>query len=201
MKPARVIIFAKAPQPGRVKTRLHAALGPNGAAELAARMLMRTLNAALQADVAQVELCASPAVHDPAWGVIALPAGIQCSVQGDGDLGERMERAATRCLDEGAIPVLIGTDCIEMCAPLIDRAIERLHTHDAIIHPTCDGGYALLGLHRPAPSVFRDIAWSTAQVATLTLQRLGALGWNVCVAETLHDVDEPADLNLLPPDF
>ena len=193
-----IIVFAKAPQAGRVKTRLIPALGPEGAAQLAREMLERTLSAALAAGCGTVELCADPPPQDAAWSAIALPAGLQLAAQGEGDLGQRMSRAAQRALRHAQRVVLIGTDCVEMSPSLLRAAAEALDQADVFMHPTADGGYALLGLKRFDPALFTGIAWSTATVAQETRARCVALGWTLLEGASLHDIDEPADLALWP---
>ena len=91
---ARIVVFAKAPQPGAVKTRLIPALGAVGSAELAHRMLDYALEQALAAGAGEVELCMSPAPGDFAWRSVNLPAAVVCTAQDEGDLGQRM---ASRC--------------------------------------------------------------------------------------------------------
>lgn len=194
MKSARIIIFAKAPRPGLAKTRLIPALGAEGAAELAQQMLFHTVNEALAANVGVVELCVTPPIDAAAWSEIQLPAGIEISDQGEGDLGARMARAAARSLNRGEAVLLIGTDCVEMSADLLYDAWHVLHDHDAIIHCTRDGGYALLGLGQFSPFLFGNMPWSTDAVASTTIARVGQLGWSVHVGRMLHDVDEPQDL-------
>ena len=190
----RVIIFAKAPQPGRVKTRLIPALGAEGAARLAREMLQRTLSAAVDAACGPVELCMDPAPDDAAWSDIPIPTGVGRSAQGAGDLGDRMLRAATRTLAGGEHVVLIGTDCVEMSADLLREACALLHTADAVMYPTSDGGYALLGLKRCAAALFAGIAWSTPSVAAQTRARFAESRWSLREGARLNDVDEPADL-------
>jgi rSAM/selenodomain-associated transferase 1 len=194
MKPTRIIIFAKAPRPGLAKTRLIPALGAEGAAALAQQMLMHTLQEALAANAGTVELSVTPSLDAAVWNEIQLPAGIEISAQGEGDLGARMARAATRAVDKGEAVLLIGTDCVEMSADLLHEAWQVLHDHDAIIHCTSDGGYALLGLKQISPFLFSDMPWSTDAVASTTIARFGQLGWSVHVGQMLHDVDEPQDL-------
>lgn len=194
MKATRIIIFAKAPKPGFAKTRLIPALGAEGAADLAQQMLFHTVNEALAANVGAVELCVTPSIDDAAWTEIKLPVGIDISDQGDGDLGVRMARAAARALAKGESVLLIGTDCVELSADLLLEAWQVLHDHDAIIHCTSDGGYALLGLRQFCPFLFGNMPWSTDAVASTTIARLGQLGWSVHVGQMLHDVDEPRDL-------
>jgi hypothetical protein len=185
----RIVVFAKQPAPGRVKTRLIPALGPEGAARLAAEMLERTIAEALATGL-EVELCGDP---DPTlWHA----GKVHLSCQGEGHLGARLARAAERVLERKAV-LLIGADC-----PVLDRArlraaAEALATHDAVLHPAADGGYVLLGLSRFDRSIFEGIAWSTPTVAADTIARIAALGWSLDLRETLRDVDEPADLGLV----
>lgn len=194
----RIIIFAKAPQPGFAKTRLIPVLGAERAAELAKKMLLDTLHEALAADIGPVELCVTPEISQMAWRKILLPAGIKISDQGEGDLGARLARASERALNNAEPVLLIGTDCVEMSGDLLREAAQALQEHDAVIHCTTDGGYALLGLQRFNSTLFSDMPWSTDVVASTTTSRIGQLGWSVHVGQTLHDVDEPGDLKHLP---
>ncbi len=193
----RVIVFAKAPLPGLAKTRLVPALGETGAAALAARLLQRTLDAALQADLGPVELCATPAPGSEAWGGVSLPPSLIVSDQGPGDLGQRMARAARRALVESPRVLLVGTDCVEMSADLLRRAARALEGVEVALYPAVDGGYALLGLTRTDERLFRDIPWGGPQVARITLARIAALGWRLYQGEPLRDIDRPEDLRWL----
>jgi hypothetical protein len=194
MTRTRIVIFAKAPVPGRAKTRLIPALGDVGAARLAHRMLLDTAREAEAAELATPELCADPHPLDESWSGLLPPQPLQTTAQGEGDLGERLARAAKRIIDLGEHVLLIGTDCPQLNARRLRAAGWELEAHDAVIHPTFDGGYALLGLRRFDPSLFSDIAWSTSTVANTTISRVKALGWSVHLGETLRDIDEPEDL-------
>lgn len=198
MKTVRIVIFAKAPVPGRAKTRLIPALGEAGAAQLALRMFGLALEQARKAAVGPVELCMSPAPDAPDWAGINLPAGFETSDQGEGDLGERMARAARRVIERGEAVLLTGTDCPDLTAARLSEAARQLATHDAVLYPAADGGYPLLGLNIFDPCLFRDIPWSTNMVARLTRERMSDLHWQVWIGETLRDIDEPTDLAHLP---
>ena len=184
----RIVIFAKAPVPGRVKTRLIPALGAEGAARLAAKMLRETVDECL-ATGWEVELRGEP---DPAGWYEGPP--LRLSAQGGGGLGDRLARAARQTLDEASAILLIGTDCPELDRSRLAAAAASLGPYDAVIHPTEDGGYALLGLKRFSSTLFEDIAWSTAAVFGETRARIEALGWSLRVGDTLRDIDEPEDL-------
>ncbi len=198
MKPVRILVFAKAPVPGRAKTRLIPALGEAGAAQLAMRMFELALKQTQAAAIGRIELCMSPAPDAPEWAGVTIPAGIETSDQGDGDLGERMARAARRCIEHGEAVLLTGTDCPELTAARLREAATRLADHDVVLYPAADGGYPLLGLRAFDASLFCDIPWSTDAVARLTLERVASLKWRVWLGETLKDIDVPDDLTCLP---
>jgi len=189
----RIVLFAKMPVPGRVKTRLIATLGAEGAARLARRLLSTTLREAIASGL-PVELCGDPDAR--LWGPTSL--GLILSAQGEGDLGMRLTRAAERTIAGGESVLLIGADCPTLHAGHLRDAAAALERHDAVIHPAEDGGYALLGLRRTDPSLFARIAWSSPDVATQTCARIGALDWSLDIHDTLRDIDQPADLAFLP---
>ena len=194
----RIVVCAKAPLAGFVKTRLIPALGAQGAAALASRMLSHTLAQALAAGAQAVELCMSPAPSDAAWSSVELPQTVESSAQGEGDLGERMNRAMNRALAQQQGPVLLmGTDCPALSTAHILEAARQLEQHDAVLVPAADGGYVMIGLRLPCPSLFNDMAWSTPVVAYETLHRVASLGLRVWQGPVLHDIDEPVDLQYL----
>jgi uncharacterized protein len=200
MKPLRIVIMAKAPRAGLAKTRLIPALGADGAAQLAQRMLQHALCEAIAAGLGPVELCRTPD-EDASWQGINLPAGITLSAQGDGDLGARMERVAARVIAAGEALLLIGTDCPALNADVLRQIAACLHAADAVMVPASDGGYVALALRRHDAQLFSDIRWSTASVAMEQRTRIAQLGWSLASLPPLHDIDEPADLQNLPPEW
>jgi uncharacterized protein len=194
MTRTRIIVFAKAPVPGRVKTRLIPALGEVGAARLAHKMLLDTIEEAFAANLSIPELCAEPHPLDESWSGFLPARHMRVTAQGEGDLGERLARAAKRTALLGENALLIGTDCPGLDRERLRAAALALEDHDAVLHPAEDGGYALLGLRRFDPSLFEGISWSTDRVAAETIARIEALGWTLHVGDTLRDVDEPGDL-------
>ena len=206
MSQVRILIFAKAPVPGRVKTRLIPALGAEGAARLAGRLLCHALTQALEADLGPVEVCASPAPEHPDWqpwlptlSQLGAPGHrLAWSEQGEGDLGARMARPAQGYLDAGDRVMLMGTDCPALTPHRLHEAATAVHGHEVALIPARDGGYVLLGLRAFHPSLFTTMPWGTAAVADLTLERLRDLNWRVWVGEALADIDVPADLTVLP---
>lgn len=201
MMPIRIVIMAKAPVAGLAKTRLMPALGAEGAAQLAKKMLHHTLATALASKLGSVEICATPDPADSVWQNLDLPSNVIWSAQGEGDLGQRMARAVARTTRHGEAILLIGTDCPAIDVFTLHEAAQALHDYDASLLPTYDGGYALLGLKNFNATPFDNMLWSTSTVAQETLKRMQQLGWKTKVLPTLHDIDETADLHYLPPEW
>lgn len=198
---AAVIVFAKAPVAGLAKTRLAPALGAAGAAALAARLLDHAVQAAVDAAVGPVELCTTPDAAHPAFVRLRHALGVTLTVQGDGDLGRRMNRALTRALQQHERVLLTGTDAPALDAARLREAAAVLGADagpDAVFVPALDGGYALVGLRRPAPALFDRVPWSTPQVMAATRECARAAGLRWSELAPVADIDEPADLVHLP---
>ncbi|MEO8805046.1 MAG: TIGR04282 family arsenosugar biosynthesis glycosyltransferase [Burkholderiaceae bacterium] len=202
MTPATtVIVMAKAPVAGFAKTRLIPTLGAQGAAALALRLLQHAVEQALAAGLGLVELCCAPDQHHPAFASVCDAAGLVATDQGDGDLGARMARAFERRLAADRAVLLIGTDAPALDATMLRRAADALESTDAVFVPALDGGYALVGLRRPAPSLFDTMTWSVPTVMAHTRERLAAAGLRHTELPPLADIDEAADLIHLPQGF
>jgi hypothetical protein len=200
-RPTRIVIFAKAPIPGFCKTRLIGALGEEGAAALAAKMLCRTVEVAMRADLGPVELCVAPEPEHAALRALDVPLEVVWSRQSEGDLGARMAAAVLRTLARDENVLCIGTDCLALEVTHLKEAAHALHQTPVVIAPAHDGGYVLLGLSQFDTSIFQDMAWSTNVVFQETMHRIERLGWRVTLLETLRDIDEPTDLAFLPVEF
>lgn len=194
---SRILIFAKAPEPGRVKTRLIPSLGLRGAAELHARLLADTVFRIASARLAPVEVwCAPDPLRDP-FPELAERYGLGLYRQQGADLGERMHGAAINALGRGSSVVLVGTDCPPMDGAYLHRAMASLKGRDAVLGPAEDGGYGLLGIKRAARELFRDIPWGGERVAEITRERMRRLAWDFEDLPQLWDVDRPEDLGRL----
>ena len=192
-----IILFAKFPAQGMAKTRLQPALGIEGAAQMAHKLLLHSIEQAVATGFT-VELCVSPAPTDPCWQALNLPDSLQWSGQADGDLGLRMLTASQQALARFEHVILIGTDCPSLTTIRIRQAAQQLETQDSVMIPAFDGGYALFGFKQVAARLFSTIEWSTASVAKVTQQRLAELRWSVALLAPLPDIDEPEDLCYLP---
>ena len=196
-----LIIFAKAPVAGLAKTRLIPALGAQGAAALAEKLLDHAVSQALATGCAHVELCVTPdATHAAFERLLSQAKGqLRLSVQGEGDLGQRMDRALTRCLLKYERALLMGTDAPGLNAEVLNAADHALANHEAVFVPALDGGYALVGLTRPEPRLFASLRWSTPQVMVESRARAKQIGLRWIEFTPIADIDEPADLVHLPP--
>ncbi|MHC5018700.1 MAG: TIGR04283 family arsenosugar biosynthesis glycosyltransferase [Planctomycetota bacterium] len=194
-----VAIMGRAPELGAVKSRLAASVG-----EAAALAVHTALGQAVAA-----ALTPSEGAERTAWAVVTpdeklseaaewLGTGWRTHPQGEGDLGARMFRVVESAFACGARRVvLFGTDCAEVRPSDCDAAFEALKQNDAVMGPAEDGGYWCIGMSKPLPALFRNIAWGTGSVARLTRERAEAEGISLAELRTLSDVDRKDDLDAL----
>jgi len=193
-----VIVFAKAPRPGEVKTRLIPLLGAEGAVDLHVRLVKHALETAAAASLRAVELHCAPVASDPFLQSCGSRYGVTLRAQAGDGLGTRMHAALTQALAAYARVLLIGSDCPALTPRHLQQAERALRDGaDAVFVPCEDGGYALIGLKRVDANLFEDIAWGSDRVMSETRARLKQLGWNWRELETLWDVDRPEDYQRL----
>jgi rSAM/selenodomain-associated transferase 1 len=206
----KLLVFARFPEPGAVKTRLIPALGAEGAARLHGWLLARTLVVAgafavenpealelwyTGADEAAMRRWLDGALAADATGL----AGVSLRPQTEGDLGERLNTAFARVFAEGArAAVTIGTDCPALATETLAAAFAKLAEREVVLGPAADGGYYLIGLRRPEPELFRGISWGGPEVLAETLARAREATLEVGTLDTLADVDRPEDLEFVP---
>jgi len=189
MKDRALIIFIKNPEPGKVKTRLARSVGDERALAIYRRLLAHTRRVALGVDAERLLYYSRFIDHKDDWAA----SEFQKHRQQGSDLGVRMEQALTTALLDHSKAVIIGSDCAELHPELIEEAFRRLDDHDLVVGPATDGGYYLLGLTAPAPSLFRQMTWSTAEVLAETLQRAARLNYTCFLLPELSDIDTEAD--------
>ncbi len=190
--PPRLCVFVRAPVPGHVKSRLAGQIGTQAAFEANCILTERILDA-----LADISLCVELWVAgDTDNCLIRQWAGrfnLAVRSQPPGDLGWKMHRALEHCHACGGAGMVIGSDLPAVDAAYIERATALLASHDAVLGPAEDGGYALIGLHRPNAAIFTGIDWSTDAVCTQTRAKLNGLGLSVGELPTTWDVDTLAD--------
>jgi hypothetical protein len=191
--------MAKAPRPGRVKTRLQPLLGAEGSARLAAELLAHTLAVAVSSGF-DVTVAYDPpdAVDD--IGAFLRP-GVAILAQCDGDLGARMAAAAAEPLSHDRPAILIGTDAPTLRAETLWQAAERLQRTEIVLGPAADGGYYLVGLSRPVLEIF-DLGpvWGGPTVLLDSLRAASKAGATVGLLEMRRDLDTPDDAAALAAD-
>lgn len=179
-------MIAKAPRPGRCKTRLAPPLTLEGAARVARAALSDTLEAALGCPAREHVLALDGAPED--W----LPARFRTIPQRGIGLDQRL---AAAFLDAGGPALLIGMDTPQVTPSLLGDAIDTLQTPgtDAVIGPALDGGYWAIGLRRADAELFHGVPMSRADTFELQLARLRSAGLSVRLLPLLRDVDRIDD--------
>lgn len=190
-----LMIMARYPTPGAAKTRLIPALGVLGAAQvyrqLAERMVAQARPLQTEGVAVAVWYTGAEAEEMAQW----LGDDLTYCPQPGGDLGDRLTAAFQWAFDQGHRRVLIvGTDCPDVTTDLLRQGFAQLGTVPLVLGPACDGGYYLLGLTQPQPTLFQGITWSTSVVLTQTVAAAAALGLVPLYLPTLTDIDRPEDL-------
>jgi len=196
-----LVIFAKAPIPGEVKTRLCPPLTPDEAATLHGSFVLdtleRTKTAAMKLPIDRYLACAPSSTH-VFFKIMEERQGVKLIDQVGDDLGARMDQAFNTLFEQGYRQVvLIGTDVPTLPLDHFKQALTALENHDLVLGPAFDGGYYLIGLKRPIPELFADIPWSTDHVLKLTQEKASAIGLNASLIQPWRDVDTLADLEAL----
>ena len=189
-----LILFARGPQPGLVKTRLAAALGAVEAARLYALLLGRSLALLARWPGPRVLACVDPASL-AYFRDLPQAQGCTLRLQAGEDLGARMANALTLALTEAPQALLMGSDLLDAQFEDLEAAAAWLALEvDVVLGPVADGGYWLLGLHRPQPDLLNDMRWSTPSVMQDTCMRCQSLGLRWRALPLRHDLDRPTDL-------
>ncbi|HWN75349.1 MAG TPA: TIGR04282 family arsenosugar biosynthesis glycosyltransferase [Candidatus Udaeobacter sp.] len=192
-----LLVFAKTPKPGKVKTRLLAAVSAEDAAALHAACIEDTRRLALKLRGCDVFVFAAGGTRHFRKLVKKQGSGARVRVlpQRGSDLGTRMENAFRKCFAMGYREVVvIGTDTPWMGAERVRQAFADLRANDVVIGPAEDGGYYLLGMRKMVPKIFRTIPWSTERVLELTLKKIVALKLQRKLLRRDFDLDRPEDL-------
>lgn len=198
-----LVIFAKAPIAGQVKTRLCPPLTPDEAATLHGSFVLDTLERSKVA-VAKLRLpldrylACTPSSTFVFFKIMEERHGVRLIDQVGDDLGTRMTQAFDIMFAQGYQRVLIvGTDVPSLPLEHYKEALALLESNDLVLGPALDGGYYLIGLKRSAPDLFSGIPWSTDQVLRLTQEKAGTLGLKAALLAPWRDVDTIEDVQAL----
>ncbi|MBH0190124.1 MAG: glycosyltransferase [Nitrospira sp.] len=198
-----LVIFAKAPIPGEVKTRLCPPLTPDEAATLHGSFVLDMLERSKLA-VAKLQLpfhrylACAPSSELVFFKIMEERQGVRLLDQTGEDLGQRMHRTFADLFAKGYKQVIIvGTDVPTLPLSVYQEALAMLSRSDVVLGPALDGGYYLIGLKQPAEQLFAGVPWSTDQVLGATQRNAKTLGLSVELTTAWRDVDTIADLQSL----
>lgn len=189
-----LILLAKSPIPGQVKTRLMPELSAHDAAEVAAALIRASVRLAVHAWTGPVFLHGWPDLDHDVFNDLAESTRIQLGVQIEGGLGEKISGAICSHTAKGIPTAVMGCD-IPHCPPCqLQLAGESLKAGRNVIGPGTDGGYYLIGLQNCQPGLFSGISWGGVDVFPKTMALAAALGIEFTVLDTLRDIDDYRDL-------
>jgi rSAM/selenodomain-associated transferase 1 len=191
--PNALIIFAKNPLHGKVKTRLAATIGADKALSIYKRLLLYTHSITEKIGFHKLVYYSDYIEVNDCWG-----CNYQKELQHGNDLGERMLNAFYKVFKSNTNKaIIIGTDCPQLTTTIIEEAFESLKEFDVVIGPAADGGYYLLGMKEPHTQLFSNIQWSTDTVLEATLNLCKQLNLYYLLLPVLNDIDEEKDLQYL----
>lgn len=189
MKSPDLMIFAKQPVAGRVKTRLQSNYSATQVAEIATFLVRSTVQLATASWPSEVYLYAAPDPDHPLFQRLAAEFHVHLATQADGDLGQRMSQAMREGIARSGAAAILGCDVPHCPWQIIEQAHEHLARGKNVLGPTEDGGYYLIGLQQPQPALFDGIVWGGSNVAEITLARAQAAGLSFEMLPRLEDVD------------
>ncbi|MFT6747867.1 MAG: rSAM/selenodomain-associated transferase 1 [Glaciecola sp.] len=186
----QLVIFAKNPVLGKVKTRLAATVGNEKALEVYKELLSYTCNISCKVNAEKTVFYSDIIEESDLWD----KAGFNQAIQLGENLGQRMFTALKNTLKDNKV-VIIGTDCKELTSDIVDQAFKALDFVDVVIGPALDGGYYLIGMKSLEENLFTDIPWSTSGVLEQTVSKMNKNQLSFLLLKTLSDIDTEEDLN------
>ena len=192
---SRIIVFAREPSLGKVKSRLASEIGAQEALAVYQAMLLRLGELLAGAQVAEWDLWVTSNISHENFLSICNKKNIY--LQNGQDLGVKMYGAIRQTLLDKNVEnvILIGTDCPSLTKDYLNQALLALNSgSDVVLGPAEDGGYVLVGMRRPIAAVFEGIPWGSGEVMQRTLITLRANDLSYRLLDTLWDVDGPEDL-------
>lgn len=188
----RLLVFAKAPVPGEVKTRLQPAYSPQQSVELHSELVHGCLQVAATVNGCITELWVG-SEHDW-WSELSRRYQLDIFQQRGEGLGGRMLQAFQQTLTVADKALLIGTDCPFITRDYLLDAFDKLDECDVVIGPAEDGGYVLLGLIAEKPELFSGISWGSDLVLVETIEKIKTLNLSYMLLPILRDIDRPEDV-------
>jgi uncharacterized protein len=193
---AALIIFAKAPVAGQVKTRLIPAIGQARATSLYKELLSKTLDIVGEVSFIEKQLWISGDMNHSYITHLKSKHDLQLFQQKGNDLGERMSNAFASVLTTHSYAILIGSDCPSLLSSDLESGMKYLKNKmDVVLGPAEDGGYYLIGLKENKSELFADINWGEETVFSETRDRIKKMNLNLGLLDKRADIDRVSDLN------
>ncbi len=187
-------LFAKAPVPGQVKTRMQPELTGAGAAELALTMLEQSVNKIKAHWPGSLVLTVSPGAEHDCFRDLQDRYRMDIEIQTEGDLGQRISHVLEKAIRESGCGAVMGCDVPHISGEILSQVYTRLSEQDNIVGPTVDGGFYILGLHESRRGIFDQVSWGSDQVFSQLLANLHSLDMNIHFCRKLRDIDTWSDL-------
>lgn len=187
-----IVMFARAPVLGQVKTRLIPALGEQGALDMHLQLMNRQIEVLNQSQQCAKQLWVDLDIEHPAFKNFDGEVKLQV----EGSLGDKMCHAAQKVLQQFSKVVLIGSDCPALDEDYLQQALHSLgkNAMDVVLGPALDGGYVLIAMKKVPLEVFQDISWGSELVLEQTINKLNAGSLKFSMLSPLMDIDTPEDL-------
>lgn len=195
---AAVIIFAKLPEPGKVKTRLATGIGNNAALQFYKKCSGHIFDQIAALKNKGIDCYLFYGVDNNISDVKKwVNKNFIYNPQSAGDLGNKMSSAFQNVFAHGNNKIIIvGTDIPDISKEIILKAFDELEQNDIVISPSGDGGYNFLGMNNYYPELFQNIKWSTVEVLTKTIEAAESLKLRIAYSESFTDIDDKEDLLL-----
>ena len=185
-----LIIFARRPELGKVKTRLAATIGNNKALDIYTKLLIHTRAVVKETNAETFIFLTEPTI-DNFWDTFS------CELQIGDTLGDKMQHAFELIFEKNFQKcIIIGSDCPKLSVDIVNTAFNELEKYDAVIGEAQDGGYYLLGTNYLIPALFKNKEWSTANVFSQTILDFKNEKLSYGSLPVLNDLDEEKDIPL-----
>jgi rSAM/selenodomain-associated transferase 1 len=198
-----LVLFAKTPVPGAVKTRLMPEYDTRQVAVIAETLIQWTVQLALAHWRGRVQLSVWPETDHPLFHELCARYDLPVTRQAPGDLGRKMHAALLAWTARGIPAAVMGCDVPHLPPAVLARANHLLRRGRAVLGPSRDGGYYLIGLPRACPLVFRGMPWGNVALLSKTLRVARSANLRFTLLPALHDIDTADDLRrvsaVLPP--
>ncbi|MCB1705320.1 MAG: TIGR04282 family arsenosugar biosynthesis glycosyltransferase [Halioglobus sp.] len=189
-----LIQFSRTPRPGQVKTRMLPHLTAAQACELHCDLTRWTCRQLLASELGAVELSVAGVRQHPLFTECQSMGVDRVLRQRGADLGQRMYNAIRCGLARYRAVILVGSDCPEIDAGYLSRAVAALRTATVVLGPAADGGYVLIGATAIRPDIFEGVTWGSGEVYRQTTAALSRAGMRWAALPVLRDIDRPEDL-------